>query len=102
MFRQTICINTQDIVNVLGAPVENSFFCSPSDREEIVNLIRRQKNKSTDLMNIPVFMYKILAPIISPTISMLFNNSLSEGPFPESSKQLKLFKFLNLVTQILV
>ena len=42
-------------LNFLGAPVENSFFCSPSDREEIVNLIRRQKNKSTDLMNIPVF-----------------------------------------------
>ena len=39
----------------LGAPVENSFFCPPSDSEEIDNLIRRQKNKSTDLMNIPVF-----------------------------------------------
>ena len=23
--------------NLMGAPVENSFFCSPSDREEIVN-----------------------------------------------------------------
>ena len=46
----------------LGAPVENSFFCHPSDSEEIVNLIRRQKSKSTDLMNIPVFIYKILAP----------------------------------------
>ena len=78
------------------------FFCPPSDREEIINLIRRQKNKSTDLMNIPVFIYKILAPIISPTISMLFNNSLSEGTFPECLKQLKLFQLLNLVTQILV
>ena len=26
--------------------------------QEIVNLIRRQKSKSTDLMNIPVFIYK--------------------------------------------
>ena len=51
-------------LNFLLAPVGNSFFCSPSDREEIVNLIRRQKNKSTDLMNIPVFIYKILPPII--------------------------------------
>ena len=65
-------------LNFLRAPVENSFFCAPSDREEIVNLIRRQ-NKSTDLMNIPVFIYKILASIISPTVSMLFNNSVSEG-----------------------
>ena len=29
----------------LGAPVENSFFCTPSDSEEIVNPICRQKNK---------------------------------------------------------
>ena len=46
----------------IGAPMENSFFCPPSDSEEIVNLIRRQKSKSTDIMNIPVFIYKILAP----------------------------------------
>ena len=38
------------------------IFLSPCDSEEIVNLIRRQQNKSTDLMNIPVFIYKILAP----------------------------------------
>ena len=42
-------------LNFLGAPVENSFFCAPSGREEIVNLIRRQKNKSSDLVNVPVF-----------------------------------------------
>ena len=51
----------------LGAPVENWFFCPPSNsycycfdssivnlirrQNSIVNLIRRQKNKSTDLMN---------------------------------------------------
>ena len=51
----------------LGAPVENSFFCYHPDSEEIVNLIRRQKRKSTDLMNIPVFIYKILALLIAPT-----------------------------------
>ena len=89
-------------LNFLKAPVKNSFFCAPSDRLEIVNLIHRQKNKSTALMNIPVFIYKILAPIISPTVSMLFNTSLSEGIFPEWLKQLKVFKFLNLVTQILL
>ena len=26
-------------LNFLGAPVENSFFCPPSDTEEIVNLV---------------------------------------------------------------
>ena len=90
-------------LNFLWAPVENSLFCPPSDTEEIVNLIRRQKNKSTDLMNIPVFMYKILAPIIiSPTVSMLFNKSLSEVTFPECFKKAKIIIPINLVTQILL
>ena len=70
--------------------MEISFFCAPSDREEIVNLIHMQKNKSTNLMNIPVFIYKILATIISTTVSMLFNNSVSEGIFPECFKMDKI------------
>ena len=41
-------------------------------------------------MNIPVFIYKILAPLIAPTVSMLFNNSLSEGIFPECFKTAKI------------
>ena len=77
-------------LNFLGAPVENSFFCPPFNTEEIVNLIHRQKNKSADLMNIPVFIYKNIAPIISPTDSMVFNNSLSEGNFPECFKSAKI------------
>ena len=70
--------------------MQNSFFCPPSDREEIVNLIRRQKNKSTNLINTPVFVYKILAPLISPTVSMLFNKSLSEAIIPEYFKIAKI------------
>ena len=37
-------------------------------------------------MNIPVFIYKILAPLIALTVSLLFNNSLSECIFPECFK----------------
>ena len=70
--------------------MENSFFCLPSDSEEIVILIRWQKSRSTDFMNIPVFIYKILAPLIAPTVSMLFNNSLSEGIFKECFKTAKI------------
>ena len=43
-------------------------------------------------MNIPVFIYKILAPIISPIVSMLFNNSVSEGIYPECFKTAKVIK----------
>ena len=41
-------------------------------------------------MNIPVFIYKILAPLIGPTVSMLFNNSLSESIFPQCFKTAKI------------
>ena len=46
-------------------------------------------------MNIPVFIYKIIAPIIAPTVSLIFNNSLSEGIFPEcfkTAKSIPIFK----------
>ena len=41
-------------------------------------------------MNIPVFLYKILASLNAPTVSMLFNNSLSESIFPECFKMAKI------------
>ena len=44
-------------------------------------------------MNIPEFVYKIFDPLISPTVSMLFNNSLSEGIFPECYKTAKMIHF---------
>ena len=49
-------------------------------------------NNFADLMNIPVFIYKILEPIISPTVSMLFNNSVSEGIFPECFRTAKIIQ----------
>ena len=43
-------------------------------------------------MNIPVFIYKILAPLISLAVSMLFNNSLSESIFSECFKIAKIIQ----------
>ena len=43
-------------------------------------------------MNIHVFIYEIIAPLISNTVSMLFNNSLSEGIFPECFKTAKIIQ----------
>ena len=65
------------------------FFCKMYNKEKLFSIVQspqsihRQKNKSTDLMNIPVFIYNILASLIAPTVSILFNNLLSEGIFPE-------------------
>ena len=98
----TIFITKISPLNFLGAPIENSFFCPDSDREEIVNLIRRQKNKSTDLMNIPVLVYKIFAPLVSSTFLCALITHPQKIVFLNALKQQKLFKFLNLVTQILL
>ena len=45
-------------------------------------------------MNIPVFIYKISAPLISHTISILINNLLSEGIFLNAlkAKIIQIFK----------
>ena len=46
-------------------------------------------------MYIPVFIYKILASLLSHTVSMLFHNSLSEGIFEEcfnTAKIIPIFK----------
>ena len=45
-------------------------------------------------MNIPVFIYNIFSPPISPTVSMFYNNLLSEGVFPEHFKTAKIIHFL--------
>ena len=41
-------------------------------------------------MKIPVFIYKFLASLISSTVLMLFNNSLSERILPECFKTAKI------------
>ena len=41
-------------------------------------------------MNIPVFIYIILTPLISPSVSMRFNKSLSKGIFPERFETAKI------------
>ena len=53
-------------------------------------------------MNIPVFIYTILAPLISPTVSMLFDNSLSEGIFPECFKIAKIIQIFESGDSILL
>ena len=54
-------------------------------------------------MNIPVFIYKILAPLISPKVSMLFNISLSVGIFLvcfKTAKIIPVFKSGNLNSSV--
>ena len=44
------------------------------------------ENKKPNLKDIPIFVYKLIAPLISPIISAWFNKSIAEGIFPSSFK----------------
>ena len=46
-------------------------------------------------MNIPVFVYRILAPLITPSFDAL-KKSVSEGNFPECFKTAKFINFFKI------
>ena len=57
----------------------------------VIIISRFGENKSTDLMNIHVFIYKILAPqLLLQFQCSLIKNSLSKGIFPECFKTAKI------------
>ena len=87
------------ILNHNGSPVSD-----PSVIDSTSNLDRNIPHSNIsplnlvflDLMIIPVFIYKILALLIPPTVPTPFNKSLSEDIFPECFKAAKIipiFKF---------
>ena len=89
-------------LNLLGAPVKNSYFCPPSDRDEIVNIICWQKNKSADLMNIPEFIYKFTwAGMASRAMQAIDNPSYLGLGYINPTKHL-LPNFTSLVSLIRV
>ena len=66
--------------------VTDSFFASPTDSDEVATLIRAQVNKSSNLSTIPIFIYKLLSNTIAPILSELFNQSITQGIFPNCLK----------------
>ena len=63
----------------------------------LVSLIPPSQVRAT---GIPVFIYKILASLIYPTVSMLFITRCLKVFLQKALKRRKLFPFSNLVTQI--
>ena len=64
----------------------NSFFFSPVSPNEIDKLIYSLKNKQSQLNCIPAKVLKFVSHIISPLLSVIINNSISQGVFPDSLK----------------
>ena len=73
-------------LSFLGPRMENSFFVRLSSPNEVFSIIMKSKNKKGNLKEIPVFIYKLIAHLISPIISNWFNASVNYGFFPSSFK----------------
>ena len=64
----------------------HTFFAPPTNVGEISEILGQVPNKRTYLNNVPPFIYKKFAHIISPIIANLFNESLLYGIFPSCLK----------------
>eukprot|EP00111_Clytia_hemisphaerica_P013078 TCONS_00038411-protein len=75
----------------LQRPNAHSIFLNPTSPLEVLNIITKlNNNKSVGPESIPAAFLKILAPDISITLSKLFNESLTQGHFPDCLKSAKI------------
>ena len=63
-----------------------SFFCRPTDENEIVNIIQALKNTATNINELPVRILKAVRNIIAIPLMNLINKSIREGIFPDVLK----------------
>ena len=71
----------------LLSPLKNTIFLKPADSVEIGNLILQlDESKATDVCGIPVKLIKLVQYTISEPLSMIFNQCLVSGTFPEKLK----------------
>ena len=75
-----------DSLSYMPPSNRNSFFISPVTVDEVCSVMVGLQNKSSPLNTIPVFMYKIAAPIVAPLICDIFSSSVQEGSFPNVLK----------------
>ena len=81
-------------LDYLGKGLDLSFFISPTDSSEVENIITQFKNgKAVGPYSIPCKLLKMLNHLISPSLSILVNESFSTGIFPD---QFKIAKVITL------
>ena len=80
--QSNIPASTSTPMSFMGDSNEVSIDCVQSTNLEIKNIIIKMANKNCNVKNIPVSIFKLLADVISPVISDLFNSSLKEKIFP--------------------
>ena len=81
-------INNQGIspMEFMGETIHNSFVFFKTDIDEISQCIENFKNKNTTINNLPISILKKIAPVLSPFLTELFNESIIHGKFPNKLK----------------
>lgn len=64
----------------------NSFYCSPTNSKEILDIILKLKRSRSDINVMPVYILQKVADLVSAPISSLVNYSFANGLFPSSLK----------------
>ena len=71
----------------LHEPTHNCFNVLETSPFEVAAIINKFKTKSCNLDTIPVKIYKIVVNSVSRALSILFNQSIIEGTFPDACKE---------------
>ena len=83
-------------------PCLDSFFVSPCTAAEVSKVITSFPTKGSCSNTIPIYIYKTLAAVLSPTISHLFNSSVTEGCFPECLKLARVVPVYKSVCNVII
>ena len=83
--KQKLCKKDANVY--LKNRIQNSFFISPTTDKEVSDIIKGlSDNKSNDIYGFSVKLIKIALPKIASILSSIFNNSFSQGKFPDKLK----------------
>jgi len=63
-----------------------SFYCCPTDTNEVCNIILKLKKSSSGISNVPVRILRRVSDLLSLPISSLINVSFNSGIFPQTLK----------------
>ena len=78
--------SNNDFKSYLNTPIMNTIFLHPTTTHETINVISSLKNKKAHHSEIPVTIYKTFSHILAVPISILFNNMIEQGVFPDVLK----------------
>ena len=83
----TIPAQLSDPRDNINVNLSSSLFFNPVNPFEIINIVNKLKNSSYGLYSIPTNVFKSVIDVLCLPLSVLINQSLSTGIFPDSLKK---------------